>query len=209
MRSNLAQHPLLQAQRPWWQPIVSLLITGHGILFHGWGMQVVVFLFWWETILIVGAGLLRALFALDGKPVTATLGTKLIALPFGAVMGGASIMLAVVFSIQGMNGLEADSFAEISLQSELLLATYALGLVLHYFANGRFRSANPVAEVLQPLMHLLVVLCMIMPITMHLLPNYPHLDQARYVALTVIVVKFLAEVLFDRHREHLKEFFSF
>jgi hypothetical protein len=195
-----AQHPLLQAQRPWWQPLVSLLITLNGIVFQGWGMQAVVFLFWWETILMVGAALVRVLFALDGKPVAATLAPKLGLLAFGTVMGGAMIMLAITFSIQGMSEAPATdgSLADISDQSRLLLGSYALGLVIHFFLNGRFRTASPAGEMIQPLAHLLVLLVMIMPITMHLLPSYPHLDQARYVALTVVVVKFLGDVLFTR-----------
>lgn len=210
MSPALPQHPLLQAQRPWWQPAVSLVVTLYGILVQGWGMQAVVFLFWWETILIVGAGLVRTLFALDGKPVLSTLGIKLGALLFGTVMGGAMIMLAVVFSITGMSeaGAADDSLADVSLQSWLLLASYAFGLVFHFLLNGRFRTANPPGEMLGSLMHLLVLLAMIMPITMHLLPNYPHLDQARYVALTVVVVKFLGDTVLSRHQEHLKEFMS-
>jgi len=116
------------------------------------------------------------------------------------VMGGAMIMLAITFSIQGMSDAPATdgSLADISDQSRLLLASYALGLVIHFFLNGRFRTASPVGEMIQPLAHLLVLLVMIMPITMHLLPSYPHLDQARYVALTVVTVKFLGDVLFTR-----------
>lgn len=62
-------HPLLQARRPRWQPRVSLFVTLVGILWGGWGLQAVVFMFWWETTLIVAAALVRVLFALDSKPV--------------------------------------------------------------------------------------------------------------------------------------------
>lgn len=190
--------------------MVSLVVTVYGIVVDGWGMRAVVFLFWWELILIVGAALIRALFALDGKPVLATVGVKLGALLFGAVMGGAMILLAVTFSIQGMSraGDGDGSIGDIVLESRLLLASYALGLVFHYFLNGRFRTANPAGEVLAPLMHLLVLLVLIMPITMHLLPSYPQLDQARTVALTVVVVKFLGDVFFTRHHERVKRVMS-
>lgn len=208
--SALHSHPLFQAQRPWWQPVVSLVVTLYGILFQGWGMQAVVFLFWWETILIVGAALVRTLFALDGKPVSATLGVKLVALLFGAVMGGAMILLVVTFSIKGISEASAsdDSLLGVALQCRLLLASYVIGLVIHYFANGRFRTANPTAEMGLSLLHLLLVLTMIMPITMHLLPAYPDLDQARYVALTVLAVKFLGDVCFNRYQEPAKAVMS-
>ncbi len=206
MTSALDQRPVIQAQRSWWLPFVSLLATVYGILFQGWGMQAVVVMFWWEIILIVAAGLVRALFALDGKPVLATLGTKLVVLPFGAFMGGAAIMLAVVFSIEGMSAADDGSLADVSFQGELLLASYVLGIVLHFFLNGRFRTASPIAEMALPMMHLVVLLSLLMPITMHLLPAYPHLDKARHVALAVIAVKFLADMLINRSQKHLQEF---
>lgn len=203
------QHPLLQAQRPWWQPAVSLAIPLYGVLVHGWGMQAIVLLFWWETLLIVGAGLIRATFALDGKPVVSTLAMKLLVLPFGVVMGGAMIMLSVVFSIDGMKFNAGDgSLANFYTESRLLLASYAFGLLLHYFLNRRFRTANPVGEMMAPLLHLLVVLCMIMPITAYLLPNYPHLDATRYVALTVAAVKFIGDTILIRLHDHARSFMS-
>lgn len=207
MDSAASQHPLLQAQRPWWQPVVSLLVCLSGIVLHGWGMQAVVFLFWWETILIVGAGMVRVLFALDGKPVLATVVLKIGVLAFGTVMGGAMILLAVVFSIKGMGDLGGsdDSLAGVTSQSRLLLASYALGLILHYFFNGRFRTASPVAEMAVPLFHMLVVLVLLMPITMHLLPSYPQLDQVRSVALAVVIVKFIGDELLTRQHERARE----
>lgn len=207
MPAELSQHPLLQAQRPWWQPAVSLAIALNGIVFHGWGMRAVVFLFWWETILIVGAALVRVLFALDGKPVLATLAQKLGVLLFGAVMGGAMILLAVTFSIKGMSeaGAADGSLADIAVQGRLMLASYALGLIVHFFLNGRFRTASPAVEMMLPLLHLLVLLVLIMPITMHLLPSYPHLDQARYVAGTVVVVKFVGDELFTRYHARMRQ----
>lgn len=201
------QHPRFKAQRPWWLPGVSLAITLYGILVQGWGMQAVVIVFWWEALLIIVSGLIRALFAFDGKPVLATLPIKLIVIPFGVVMGGAMIMLTVVFSMKGVTfDAGDDSVANVGTECTLLLGSYALGLVLHYFLNRRFLAANPIGEMGVPLMHMLVMLCMIMPITMHLLPNYPHLETARYVALTVAVVKFVGDTIFTRLHAHAYSF---
>lgn len=194
----LPQHPLISARRPWWQPLLSLLVAAYGIVFQGWGTQTVVFLFWWETILIVGAALVRSTFALDDKPVTATLGIKLVTLVFGVVIGGAAIMLAVAFSIHAVDDLNAEVLADTHTQSQLLLASYAIGLLVHYFYNGRFKTASVVGEMMQSLMHLVFVLALIMPVTMHILPAYPHLDAARWVALTVVIVKFLGDTVFAR-----------
>lgn len=206
MSSAPSQHPLLSARRPWWQPIVALAISLYGLVVDGWGMQAIVFLFWWETILIIFSGYLRVLFALDGKPVLATVPIKLVTLAFGVVMGGAMIALAVVFSIEGMTSPGDDSVGSTRVESSLLLAIYALGLLFHYFLNGRFRTANPAGEMYASLAHVLVLLVIIMPITQHLLPKYPHLDRAVWVAGTVVVAKFLCDLVYTRYQDSMREF---
>jgi hypothetical protein len=187
------------------------MVTLYGILFQGWGMQSVVFLFWWELILVLGAALVRVAFALDGKPVAATLVQKIGVLFFGVVMGGAMVLLAVTFSFKGVSGAGASdgSLGEVYTQSRLLTGSYVLGLVFHYFANDRFRTANPFGELMLPLVHLLILLALLMPITMHLLPNYPQLNQARYVALAVVVVKFVVDGFFTRYKADVKEMTTF
>jgi hypothetical protein len=44
---------------------------------------------------------------------------------------------------------------------------------------------------------------------MHLLPNYPQLNQARYVALAVVVVKFVVDGFFTRYKADVKEMTTF
>ncbi|HEY8377880.1 MAG TPA: DUF6498-containing protein [Nannocystis sp.] len=210
MSSAQPEPPHRSAARPWWQPLVTLAISLYGIVVDGWGMQAVIFLFWWEILLILGAALVRVLFAFDGKPGLATVGVKLGTLAFGVVMDGAMLMLSVVFSIEGILGAgESDgSVVEVGREGQLLLASYALGLVFHYFLNGRFRAANPPGELFASLFHVLFVLVVLMPITMHLLPSYPHLDRARWVAVTVVIAKFLGDLLFARRREWFAEFMA-
>lgn len=197
--------PRRLARRPWWQPLASLAITLYGVLADGWGMKAIILLFWWETFLLIGAGLVRAAFAFDGKGILATLPTKLVVLPFGVVMGGAIIMLTVVFSFEGMNAPGDDSLGQGAFESQMLFASYVIGLVVHYFFNGRFRAANPAGEMMLPLFHMTALLSLIMPITMHLLPSYPHLDQARWVALTVVAVKFVVDSIFGRFQDRIKQ----
>ncbi|MCC6411053.1 MAG: hypothetical protein IT270_05315 [Saprospiraceae bacterium] len=208
MPNALLDNPGLQTPKPWWQPLFSLLITMYGIVFQGWGMSSVVFLFWWEIILMVGAALVRVVFAMEGRPVWETVVKKLGVLIFGVVMGGAMIMLAITFSINGFNSSDG-SLGDIVTQSRLLIGSYLLGLVFHYFSNGRFRTADVFGELMLPLVQLLILLALLMPITMHLLPKYPQLNQARYVAVAVVLVKFVVDSIFSRYKAEVKEIQTF
>lgn len=208
MTTALLDSPLLKTAKPWWQPFISMILTMYGIVFQGWGMASVVYLFWWEIILMVGAALVRVVFALEGRPVLETVVKKLMVLTFGIVMGGAMIMLAVVFSFKGFNTSDG-SLGDVVTQSRLLLGSYTLGLVFHYFSNGRFRTADVFGELMLPLVQLLILLALLMPITMHLLPKYPQLNQARYVAVAVVLVKFLVDSFFSRYKAEVKEMASF
>ena len=73
MINKITESPFLNQPRAWWLPLLSLIITLHGIFFLHWDLQPIVFLFWWEVILIIGAALIRMLFALEGRPVFDTL----------------------------------------------------------------------------------------------------------------------------------------
>ncbi len=77
MRNAIFDAPLLKHPKPWWQPLFTVLITLYGIVFNGWNLQPIIFLFWWEAILIIGSALIRMLFALDGRPIWATVFTKI------------------------------------------------------------------------------------------------------------------------------------
>ena len=53
-------------------------------------------------------------------------------------------------------------------------------------------------EMFPPFIHLLVLLAFLQALTMHLIPNFPHLDQARWVAVALVALKFLVDMLFMR-----------
>lgn len=197
MLSNILDTPLLRHPNPWWQPFLSLFVTLFGVFFMGWHLQPIVLLFWWEIMLMVGATLVRVLFAMDGKPFFDNLLHKTLLLVFGVVMGGAMMMLAVTFSFKAFKGAsEPGVLKDISIQTNTLIAGYVIGLVFHFFANGRYKTASPVGELTQTFAHLLVLLALLMALTMHLIPKYPELDQSLWVGVAVVVVKFLADWFF-------------
>ncbi|MCU0345312.1 MAG: DUF6498-containing protein [Saprospiraceae bacterium] len=205
MLNDLLSHPLLQKQRAWWLPFLSLGITLYGIGVLGWNLFPIIFLFWWEVILMVGAALVRMFFSLDGRGFLDGLFQRVFLLVAGGVLGGAMVMFAVTFSINGID-TEGDwtGFGNIAWQTRLMTAGAVLGLVFHFFANGRFRTATPFGELMATFAHLLVLLALLMVFTMHLIPTFPQLQQAKWVAVAVVVVKFGVDMAFLRVRKHIE-----
>ncbi|MCC6281551.1 MAG: hypothetical protein IT262_13235 [Saprospiraceae bacterium] len=197
--NRILESPLFQHSKPWWLPIMNLGITLYGILFLQWDLKPIVFLFWWEVILIVASALLRMLFALENRPFLDQIGLKIGLLIGGAVMGGTFIMFAVVFTINAFqDGGDYTSLANIAIQTRIMTAGYILGLAIHYFGNGNYKTASPMGELARPFVHMLVLLAFLQALTMHLIPKYPQLNQAMWVAIALVVLKFMVDMLFAR-----------
>ncbi len=190
-------------------PYLSLFITLYGMIFLDWHLQPIIFLFWWEVILMVVAALIRMIFAMDGGGILHLLPLKILLFMGGTVLGGGMITFAIVFSFKvfeastGVVGMD-----NIRVQVQIMSAGYALGLLIHYFLNGKFTRANPASELIATLAHLLILLAFLQALTMHFIPKYPQLDQAKWVAVAVVVVKFTADFLFIQYRNLLPDLFG-
>ena len=208
MFSNISTTSLLRFHIPWWMPFLYLFLTLYGIFFLHWNLRPIIFLFWWEVILMVGAAMIRMLFAMDGVGIFHNLGLKILLLLSGTVMGGAMIAFAIVFSFRVFEDTSsATGMAQISTQVNLLTIGYSLGLAFHYFLNGRFKTAHPVSELIATFAHLLILLAFLQALTMHLIPKYPQLDQAFWVGIAVVLMKFTADYLFIHYRNMLPDLF--
>lgn len=208
MLSKLSATALLKFNIPWWMPFLSLFLTLYGIFFLHWHLRPIVFMFWWEVILMVVAALIRMLFALDGKGIFHNFGMKIFLLISGTVMGGGMIALAIAFSYKVFEDNSAlAGMAQIGTQANLLTFGYGLGLAFHYFLNGKFKTAHPAGELIATLAHLLILLAFLQVLTMHLIPRYPQLDQAFWVGIAVVVMKFIADYLFVQYRNLLPNLF--
>lgn len=53
-------------------------------------------------------------------------------------------------------------------------------------------------ELARPFVHMLVLLAFLQALTMHLIPKYPQLNQAMWVAIALVVLKFMVDMLFAR-----------
>lgn len=205
MSSNILDTPLLRYPRAWWLPLLSLALNLSGIIFLGWNVQPVVFMFWYEVILILAFAIIRMLFAMNEQPWHANIWQKAGMLAGGMVLGGAMVLLTVTFTFKAFEGgFVSNGFEHIPFQTKVLLLGYIAGLGIHYFGNGYYRKARPMSEWMPAFIHVLILLVLIMPVTMHLLPRYPDLNQAVWVAVTVVLVKFVVDALFSRIGHVLK-----
>jgi Family of unknown function (DUF6498) len=209
MPNNIIDSPLFQHQKAWWLPFIPLAITLFGILFQGWNLMPIIVLFWWEVILMVGTALVRMIFALDNQPFLNTLFSKIGMLIGGVVMGGVFIMFSVVFTFRAFeNGADSMGLGKMAMQIRILQFSYLMGLIVHYFANGRYKTASPMGEMMSPFVHLLVLLAFLQALTMHLIPKYPQLNQALWVAVALVVLKFLVDMLFSKINKPFKQVFQ-
>jgi hypothetical protein len=209
MLNSILESPLLRTSKPWWHPFLSLSITLYGILVLGWNLQPIVILFWFEIIFMAAAALIRGFFALDGKPFFNNFLQKLFFLVGGTFMFAILIMLAVTFSFKVFDGgMKSEGFDTIPTQIRILLVGYLIGLAIHFFANGRYKTATLMGELVQTFVHIWVLLALLMVLTMHLIPAYPQLDQAKWVGLSVVLVKFIVDLGFARVQKPFREVLS-
>lgn len=209
MFNYLEEHPLWQHPKPWWLPFLSLAVTLHGIIVLGWGLQPIVMFFWWEVIVMLCVAFFRMVCAMDNKPFMHTLLPKIIMLVSGSVMGIAFVLLTVTFTFQAFsNGFTTEGMDKLSSKVDILIGGQIVGLAVHFFANGRYKTANPLGELMTSFIHLLVLLALIMVLAMHIIPKFPHLNQALWVGVSVVVIKFIVDMLFAKINQPFKDFFE-
>lgn len=205
MSNPIADSPLVQHPKPWWLPLVSLVISLYGVGVLHWSLKPLIFLFWWEVILLVASAIIRMLGAMGG---TASLWygwwLKLQLLIGGVFFGGMFILFSVVFTIRSFDdGSDYSHLAGIHKQIYALSLGHLVGLLVHYFGNGYFRKADPATEIIGTFIYLLMLLAILQAFTMHLIPTYPQLNQAKWVAIALISVKFVADSIFLQVRKVL------
>lgn len=205
MNTASVTQKFIQRPLPW----LSLVIGLYGILVLGWNLFPVIYLFWWEIMLAVGAALVRTFFAFDNKPFFQTLLFRLFLLITGGALGGAVIALAIAFSIKGMDlGRSSEGLAGIPLQVGILATGSVLHLIFNYFYNGKFRTAHPMSELMHTFAYMVVLLSLLMVLTMHFIPNYTQLSEAKWVAGAVVLVKFIVDVIWGKYGKLLDDMLS-
>ena len=196
MSSNIIDTPIrpkfYRDPRLW--AVINLLVALYGIVFQHWNLQPLVYLFWIEIIISLAAMLARVAGALQGRPFWDTILPRLGAVAFGTVMSILFIMLTVAFTFKAFeSGFQTEGFGHIRWQMVALVLNYGWAVLFHYYLNGRFRQASPVGELMSDVVRLMIILVFLMVITQHLLPRYPELNAARWTAVAIVLLKFVAD----------------
>lgn len=187
------------APQPWWLPVLSLLLTLHGILVLGWNVQPVAVIFWYELILLFAAAFIRMLFALDGGSFFYNLHVRLLLLFGAGIMAGAMIILSVAFTFRVFDsGVNTEGFARVYTQTRILALGHLLSLGFFYFGKGQFRKAQPFDQLVPTFVQVLILLALLMALTMHLIPKYPQLNQAMWTGVALVLVKFVVDMGFNQ-----------
>lgn len=171
--------------------LLSLCISLYGILVLNWLLFPVIFLFWWEIILSLGAALVRTLFALEGRSFFHSLPLRLFLIVAGIALGFAILALAISFSIKGMDigKTSISGLGSIPSQVNILIAGTVLNLIINYFYNGKYREAQPFQELMKTYSYMIILLSLLMVLTMHIIPSYPQLSEAKWIAASVVLIK--------------------
>ena len=202
--SFLSQH------KPWWLPFFSLCVTLYGIFFLNWHLQSIIIVFWWEIIFVMGTALIRMLFAMNSRPFWETIFIKMILLSSGIFMGGAFILLSLVTTVQAMAEQSGNggSFGGVLNQIYVLAFAFGMSLTLHFFMNGRYKSASPLGELLLPMFQTLLLLGFLAILALWLIPTFPQLNQLTWVSVAIVGSKFAANMLISMLKKPFQTIFE-
>ncbi|PAP78471.1 DUF6498-containing protein [Rubrivirga marina] len=138
--------------------VVANLVPLVGVLFFGWSLFGVMWLYWAENGVIGAFALLRILTAGEGH------GQKLVMAPFFAVHFGLFWTVHGVFVVSTFG--DDVGLWDPTLQVEGLVAlvlSHGASFVLNYLARGEWKTTTPGAEMFKPygrvvLLHLVILL---------------------------------------------------
>jgi hypothetical protein len=199
MRNFLVDRPFFAQSRPVWLPVWTLCLTLYGVMVLHWDVQPIIYLFWCETALMLAVGLIKTVFAMNGQTFSQTILLKLFLLSGGVTTAVGLAFFAFLFTFQGFaEGGDFTKIHAIATQRNLMALGYAVQLGIHFFANGAYRKASPIGEMILPLIRLLTLLGFLQVFTMHWIPNYVATNQAMWIVVALVVVKFVVDVVFTR-----------
>lgn len=175
-----------------WIPFISIAISLYCIVVLNFDFQHIIILFIWELFLVMFFALIRMLYANEGLYLQ-----KLIWLILGLLAGAFFIVLSISIlskSIEGMSVL--DEMVRVLEQISILFVGYVEATFSNYFRNNYYKTAMPRNQ-MSSFIHVLTILAILQLFTIHLLPNYPMLNQAKYGVISLIIVKFCVDYFFN------------
>ena len=189
--------------------LVQLLIPIVGVLFLDWNLFGLIYLFWFELILIGLFGLLRILTALGGASPLQGLLARLGSAAFFVILYGALLMIALSFSMVHMdwNSLLGELPTDnrgLGPSTWVLAAVFLLEWLGSYIFSGQYRQAFPLLELFR-------VFALTLPlaiIIVFVLSPYAQKLEGRHANTVVVLGILLAKTLIAFLVERLPEAFS-
>lgn len=188
------------------QTIITTAISLVGILFFNWQVGAVIFLFYWELVLIGAATLLRMLFAVgDNTNYLIGLLPRLFWMVGFGVLYGAMIMLFIAFVFAKLDtDALFENFTGFKYGVWLLGFNYAASFLFGYLYNDTYKRSTYMAELFKTMffaLPLLVIMVMIVA------PNSEILGASRknsFVAAAIVLLKFAFDFVAFRLQKRLK-----
>ena len=199
-------HPILVPGTPQGRDrrlvFVSALITLVGIIFFNWQVAEVIFLFFWEMLLIGAATVLRILLALNGQNFFYGLLPRLFWTVGFVFLYGAMMMLLIAFVLSGLNldGL-LDNFQGIQYGVWLLGFNHLAAFVFGYILSGAYKTSVFTFELFSTMILALPTVAVMVVI---IAPNSDFMGadyQNIWVAVAIVLLRLAMEWLGMRIRK--------
>lgn len=199
MPTQITESPIFFINKPWWLPYFTMFVSLFGILFLSWPFQYIIVLFIAEVFLMLVFALIKMVFAKGQLPYEITIFGKIKYLILGIIFGIFLLALSISFTIKFINIKDVlNEGFHIKTQFYFLVFGYSLNLIMNYFANKSYLTANPILE-LRPYLQVFFILVLLV-LTIHLFIAFPTLNEAVYGVVALVLVKFFIDLMFERMR---------
>ncbi len=180
-----------------WMPFISLATALYCIVVLNFDFQNIIVLFVSEIVFVMIFAIIRMLWAYDGLPPIKRAVEKIIWLVLGLSFGAFFIALSISILSKSFTATSVlDELVGVLEQISILFVGHVEAIFLHYFKNNRYKMAEPRNQMIS-FIHVLVILAILQLFTVHLLPDYPLLNQAKSGIVALIIVKFCVDYFFN------------
>lgn len=182
--------------------VVSAIVTLFGVLFFNWGIADVIFLFFWEMILIGCMTVLRMLFAMGGQQnFFYGLLIRIFWTGGFVVLYGGIMMLLIAFVLSGLNlDTLLSEFYGLRYGVWLLAFNHIAGFLFGYILNGEYKQSTFFIELFATMIYVLpTVVILVMVIS----PNsglFGSEHQNTLMAVGIVLIRLIIELFAARLR---------
>lgn len=181
----------------WFWAAVNFLIPLIGVLFLGWDIFGLVYLFWWELICWGFIGVLKILssFGSGGGFIT-QLASRIMALLFFVPLYSGLLMIVVSFSFVKFDSETVVSGTNATLGTSLIFITlnYVFAYLRSEYQTGAWRWRQPMAVVFERMLFALPLSCLVLFAVIPLADKFEGGRGETVVALGMVFAKGLMDI---------------